>query len=226
MAAEPVAPRIDSQMNITLSEDSTTQIEFADLNVSDLDSAYPEDFTLSLQNGDNYSINQNTLTPNTDFNGMLNVPVVVNDGTEDSNVFSLQVQVTAVNDAPVANDDRIFVEQNSVSVAIDVLINDNDVDRDVLSIDSFSYGGQGQVTISNQQLRYTPAANFSGMESIFYVVSDGTLNDDGTLSVQVNSVTTISNDSGGGSMILLSLLSFLCFSVKLVNHSLCKGNYE
>jgi predicted Zn-dependent protease len=226
MAAEPVAPRIDSQMNITLSEDSTTQIEFADLNVSDLDSAYPEDFTLSLQNGDNYSINQNTLTPNTDFNGMLNVPVVVNDGTEDSNVFSLQVQVTAVNDAPVANNDRISVEQNSVSVAIDVLINDNDVDRDVLSIDSFSYGGQGQVTISNQQLRYTPAANFSGMESIFYVVSDGTLKDDGTLSVQVNSVTTISNDSGGGSMILLSLLSFLCFSVKLVNHSLCKGNYE
>jgi hypothetical protein len=226
MAAEPVAPRIDSQQTITLSEDATTQIEFADLNVSDLDSAYPEDFTLSLQNGDNYSINQNTLTPNTDFNGMLNVPVVVNDGTEDSNVFSLQVQVTAVNDAPVANNDRISVEQNSVSVAIDVLINDNDVDRDVLSIDSFSYGGQGQVTISNQQLRYTPAANFSGMESIFYVVSDGTLKDDGTLSVQVNSVTTISNDSGGGSMILLSLLSFLCFSVKLVNHSLCKGNYE
>jgi predicted Zn-dependent protease len=226
MAAEPVAPRIDSQQTITLSEDATTQIEFADLNVSDLDSAYPEDFTLSLQNGANYSINQKTLTPNMDFNGMLSVSVVVNDGLLDSNVFSLQVQVTAVNDAPVANNDSISVEQNSVSVAIDVLINDNDVDRDVLSIDSFSYSGQGQVTISNQQLRYTPAANFSGMESIFYVVSDGTLTDDGTLSVQVNSVTAASKDSGGGSMMLLSLLSFLCFSVKLVNHSLCKGNYE
>jgi hypothetical protein len=58
------------------------------------------------------------------------------------------------------------------------------------------------------------------------VVSDGTLTDDGTLSVQVNSVTAASKDSGGGSMMLLSLLSFLCFSVKLVNHSLCKGNYE
>jgi predicted Zn-dependent protease len=226
MAAEPVAPRIDSQQTITLSEDATTQIEFADLNVSDLDSAYPEDFTLSLQNGANYSINQKTLTPNMDFNGMLSVSVVVNDGLLDSNVFSLQVQVTAVNDAPVANNDSISVEQNSVSVAIDVLVNDNDVDRDVLSIDSFSYSGQGQVTISNQQLRYTPAANFSGMESIFYVVSDGTLTDDGTLSVQVNSVTAASKDSGGGSMMLLSLLSFLCFSVKLVNHSLCKGNYE
>lgn len=226
MAAEPVAPRIDSQKSISLSEDATTQIDFADLNVSDPDSAYPEDFTLSLQNGSNYSINQHTLTPNTDFNGMLSVPVVVNDGSLDSNVFSLQVQVTAVNDAPVAINDSISVEQNSVSVAIDVLINDNDVDSDVLSIDSFSYSGQGQVAISNQQLRYTPASDFSGMESIFYVVSDGTLTDEGTLSIQVNSVTAASNDSGGGSMMLLSLLSFLCFSVKLVNHSLCKGNYE
>jgi hypothetical protein len=226
MAAEPVAPRIDSQKTISLSEDATTQIDFADLNVSDPDSAYPEDFTLSLQNGANYNINQHTLTPNMDFNGMLSVSVVVNDGILDSNVFSLKVQVTAVNDAPVANNDSISVEQNSVSVAIDVLTNDNDVDSDVLSINSFSYSGQGQVTISNQQLRYTPAADFSGMESIFYVVSDGTLTDEGTLSVQVNSVTVTSNDSGGGSMMLLSLLSFLCFSVKLVNHSLCKGNYE
>jgi hypothetical protein len=226
MTTETVAPKIDSQKTISLSEDTTTQIEFADLNVFDPDSAYPEDFTLSLQNGDNYSINQQTLTPNMDFNGMLSVSVVVNDGTLDSNVFSLQVQVRAVNDAPVANNDNISVEQNSGSVAIDVLINDNDVDRDMLSIDSFSYSGQGQVTISNQQLRYTPASDFSGMESIFYVVSDGTLTDDGTLSIQVNSVMAASNDSGGGSMMLLSLLSFLCFSVKFVNHSLFKGDDE
>jgi hypothetical protein len=226
MTTETVAPKIDSQKTISLSEDTTTQIEFADLNVFDPDSAYPEDFTLSLQNGDNYSINQQTLAPNMDFNGMLSVSVVVNDGTLDSNVFSLQVQVRAVNDAPVANNDNISVEQNSGSVAIDVLINDNDVDRDMLSIDSFSYSGQGQVTISNQQLRYTPASDFSGMESIFYVVSDGTLTDDGTLSIQVNSVMAASNDSGGGSMMLLSLLSFLCFSVKFVNHSLFKGDDE
>ena len=226
MGAEPVAPIITGQKTISLSEDSTTQIDFADLKISDPDSAYPQDFTLSLRNGANYSINQHTLTPNTDFNGTLSVPVVVNDGSIDSNVFSLQVQVTAVNDAPVANNDSMSVEQNSGSVAIDVLINDNDVDRDVLSIDSFSYSGQGQVAVSNQQLIYTPAADFSGIESIFYVVSDGILTDEGTLSVQVNSVTAASNDSGGGSMMLLSLLSFLSFSVKLVNHSLCKGNYE
>jgi hypothetical protein len=226
MAAEPVAPRIDSQKSISLSEDTTTQIDFADLNVSDPDSAYPEDFTLSLQNGNNYSINQHTLTPNKDFNGMLSVPVVLNDGSLDSNVFSLQVQVTAVNDAPVANNDSISVQQNSDTVTIDVLSNDNDEDMDELSIASFSYNGQGQVTLLNQQLRYSPAAGFSGSESVNYIVSDGTLTDEARLTIQVNSLTIAASDSGGGSMMLLSLLSFLCFSVKLVNHSLCKGNYE
>jgi len=226
MAADPVAPRIDSQKSISLSEDTTTQIDFADLNVSDPDSAYPEDFTLSLQNGNNYSINQHTLTPNKDFNGMLSVPVVLNDGSLDSNVFSLQVQVTAVNDAPVANNDSISVQQNSDTVTIDVLSNDNDEDMDELSIASFSYNGQGQVTLLNQQLRYSPAAGFSGSESVNYIVSDGTLTDEARLTIQVNSLTIAASDSGGGSMMLLSLLSFLCFSVKLVNHSLCKGNYE
>jgi hypothetical protein len=141
-------------------------------------------------------------------------------------LFALQVQVTAVNDAPVASNDSISVQQNSASVTIDVLSNDNDVDMDVLSINSFIYNGQGQVAALNQQLTYTPAVGFVGSESIVYVVSDGTLTDEARLTVQVNSVTVASKDSGEGSMMLLSLLSFLCFSVKLVNHSLRKGNYE
>ncbi|MFT4807669.1 MAG: hypothetical protein ACI9LX_000990 [Paraglaciecola sp.] len=226
IAAEPVAPFIDSQKTISISEDSSTQINLTDIKVSDADSAYPEDFTLSIQNGDNYSINQQTLTPNTHFNGILRVLVVVNDGELDSNLFALQVQVTAVNDAPVASNDSISVQQNSASVTIDVLSNDNDVDMDVLSIDSFIYNGQGQVAALNQLLTYTPAMGFSGSESIVYVVSDGILTDEARLTVQVNSVSVASKDSGGGSMMLLSLLSFLCFSVKLVNHSLRKGNYE
>ena len=40
------------------------------------------------------------ITPAADFNGTLTVPVMVNDGTADSNVFTLSVSVTAVNDPP------------------------------------------------------------------------------------------------------------------------------
>jgi hypothetical protein len=228
IGAEPVTPSIDSQNNISLSEDSERKIDFADLNVSDADSAYPQDFTLTIQDGDNFSINQQTLTPNVNFNGVLTVSVVVNDGELNSNVFMLQVQVVAVNDAPAANNETISVQQNSAVTTIDVLSNDSDVDMDTLSIASFSYTGQGQVLVSNQQLIYTPAIGFTGSESIIYVVSDGTLTDEASLTVRVNSATVVSSDSGGGSMLVLSLLSFLCFSVKLYTKatSLCKGSYE
>jgi hypothetical protein len=211
---------------ISLSEDSDRQINFADLNVSDTDSAYPQDFTLTIQSGDNFSINQQTITPDTNFNGTLNVSVVVNDGELNSNVFVLNVQVVAVNDPPIANNDSISVQKNSAPVTINVLSNDDDVDMDMLSIDSFNYTGRGQVVVSNQQLTFTPAMGFSGSESITYVVSDGTLTDQAVVSVQVNSVTVVSSDSGGGSIMLLSFLSFLCFSIRLVHHSLCKGNDE
>jgi hypothetical protein len=228
IGAEPVTPSIDSQNNISLSEDSERQIDFADLNVSDADSAYPQDFTLTIQDGDNFSINQQTLTPNVNFNGVLTVSVVLNDGELNSNVFMLQVQVVAVNDAPVANNETISVQQNSAVTMIDVLSNDSDVDMDTLSIASFSYTGQGQVAISNQQLTYTPATGFTGSETIVYVISDGILTDEASLAVRVNSATVISSDSGGGSILWLSLLSFLCFSVKLYTQatSLCKGSYE
>lgn len=230
IGVDPVAPSIDSQNTITLSEDTQRQIDFADLNVTDPDSVYPEDFTLTLQDGNNYSINQQILIPDVDFDGTLLVPVVINDGGLDSNILTLQVQVVAVNDAPVANDDSVSIQQNSHTTTIDVLNNDVDVDLDTLSIASFTYNGEGQVAVVNEQLTYTPASGFTGSESIVYVVSDGTLTDDASLNLQVISVAVVSGDSGnsaGGSisLVLLSLLAFLCFFIKLYP-SPNKGNYE
>lgn len=222
IGAEPVAPSIISQNTISLDEDSERLIGLADLNVSDADSAYPQDFTLTIQDGENFSINQQTLTPNKDFNGLLTVMVMVNDGALDSNLFALQIQVVAVNDAPIANNDSIAVELNSATTSIDVLNNDSDVDTDALNIDSFSYSGQGQVAIINQQLTYTPAQGFIGSEFITYVVSDGTLTSEATLNVQVNSVPVNSSSSEGGSLWWLSLLSFLCFSARLYTHTTLK----
>jgi hypothetical protein len=222
----PVAT--SDNLAISLNEDSQWQFDFTDFHVTDPDSVYPEDFSLTIQGGNNYSVSQQTLTPDANFNGSLTAAVVVNDGELDSNVLTFQVQVMAVNDAPVANNDTISVQQNSAVTTIDVLTNDTDVDMDDLSIASFSYTGQGQVAVLNQQLTYTPAPGFTGSESIVYVVSDGILTGEASLNVQVNSIPVVSGnsgDSGGGAMLLLSLLSLLCFSVKL-NQSMNKGSYE
>jgi hypothetical protein len=71
--------------------------------------------------------------------------------------------------------------------------------------------------ISNQQLTYTPEVGFSGTDFIVYAVTDGTLMDEAILSIQVNSVTPVSTESGGGSMLLLSFLSFVCLFIKMFN---------
>lgn len=217
-----------SGSTISLNEDSARKIDFSDLSVSDPDSAYPEDFTLTVQDGDNYSISQQVLTPDANFNGALSVSVFVNDGELDSNIITLQIQVIAVNDAPVANDDTLSIQQDQGLTTIDVLANDNDIDMDTLSLASFTYTGQGQVAIQDQQLTYTPAAQFTGSESIVYVVSDGTLTAQASLNIKVSAVVVPPSDSGGGSMLLLSILSFLGFSVKLCARatSRCKDSYE
>ena len=74
---------------------SALTITLADLTVSDPDNSYPADFTLTVQDGVDYMRAGNTITPAAGFNSTLTVPVTVNDGTADSNVFHLSVMVTA-----------------------------------------------------------------------------------------------------------------------------------
>ena len=93
-------PEITDQAALETAEETDLAITLADLTVSDPDNSYPDDFTLAVQDGADYTRVGNTLTPDADFNGTLTVPVTVNDGTADSNVFTLSVTVTAVNDPP------------------------------------------------------------------------------------------------------------------------------
>jgi len=67
-------------------------IALSDLTVTDPDNVYPTEFTLSVQDGSNYSRVGNTITPALEFTGILTVPVTVSDGAMDSAVFFLAVR--------------------------------------------------------------------------------------------------------------------------------------
>ena len=95
------APVITGQEVLSTPEETVLSIMFADLHVTDSDNTYPDEFTLIVQDGANYTRSGATITPVVDFNGELMVPVSVNDGGLDSNVLELTVSVTALNDAPV-----------------------------------------------------------------------------------------------------------------------------
>ncbi|ENY6497132.1 tandem-95 repeat protein [Vibrio parahaemolyticus] len=126
-------------------------------------------------------------TPAENFNGDATITYIVTDGdlTDEAKVT---VTVTPLNDSPVAVDDTVSTQEDTV-VTIDVLPNDSDVDGDKLSIQSASVPeAQGKVEIVDGKLVFTPAENFNGHAEITYTVTDGELTDDAKVTVTVNPV--------------------------------------
>ncbi|HFD4025679.1 TPA: tandem-95 repeat protein, partial [Vibrio parahaemolyticus] len=126
-------------------------------------------------------------TPAENFNGEATITYIVTDGdlTDEAKVT---VTVTPVNDSPVAVDDTVSTQEDTV-VTIDVLTNDTDVDGDKLSIESASVPKeQGTVEVVDGKLVFTPAENFNGDAEITYTVTDGELTDEAKVTVTVNPV--------------------------------------
>ncbi|EGQ9061349.1 tandem-95 repeat protein [Vibrio parahaemolyticus] len=128
-----------------------------------------------------------TYTPNDNYHGTDSFTYIVTSGGV-SESTTVSVDVTPVNDAPVAKDD-IATTQEDTAVTIDVLPNDSDVDGDKLSIESASVPKeQGTVEVVNGKLVFTPAENFNGDAEITYTVTDGELTDEAKVTVTVNPV--------------------------------------
>nr|WP_086376443.1 tandem-95 repeat protein [Vibrio parahaemolyticus] len=128
-----------------------------------------------------------TYTPNDNYVGKDTFTYIVTSGGV-SESTTVEVNVTPVNDAPVAKDD-IATTQEDTAVTIDVLPNDTDVDGDKLSIQSASVPeAQGKVEIVDGKLVFTPAENFNGHAEIIYTVTDGELTDEAKVTVTVNPV--------------------------------------
>ncbi|EHK0063059.1 tandem-95 repeat protein, partial [Vibrio parahaemolyticus] len=128
-----------------------------------------------------------TYTPNDNYHGEDTFTYIVTSG-DVSESTTVEVNVTPVNDAPVAKDD-IATTQEDTAVTIDVLPNDTDVDGDKLSIQSATVPeAQGKVEIVDGKLVFTPAENFNGHAEITYTVTDGQLTDEAKVTVTVNPV--------------------------------------
>ncbi|WP_139128100.1 tandem-95 repeat protein, partial [Vibrio parahaemolyticus] len=128
-----------------------------------------------------------TYTPNDNYQGTDSFTYIVTSGGV-SESTTVSVDVTPVNDAPVAKDDTAITDEDT-PVTIDVLPNDNGIDGDKLSIQSASVPeAQGKVEIVDGKLVFTPAENFNGDAEITYTVTDGELTDAAKVTVTVNPV--------------------------------------
>jgi len=170
---------------LTTTEDTPVQINLSNLLVTDPDNTYPTGFTLSLLSGSNYSFTGNTVTPATDFNGTLTVPVTVNDGTSNSSTFNFKINVTPVNDppkitgqspSPIAIDEDTFVDLGFSNLLV------TDVDNTYPTGFTLIVSGGSNYTVSGT--RITPTANYNGTLTVPVKVNDGSA-DSPTFNVQV-----------------------------------------
>ncbi|WP_458864045.1 tandem-95 repeat protein [Vibrio parahaemolyticus] len=186
-----VAPVVDIKADSTNVVEDTPTI----INVLGNDTFEGKDKVVSLdaengpKNGTVIVNNDGTVTytPNDNYVGKDTFTYIVTSGGV-SESTTVEVNVTPVNDAPVAKDDIATTQEDTV-VTIDVLSNDTDVDGDKLSIQSASVPeAQGKVEIVDGKLVFTPAENFNGHAEIIYTVTDGELTDEAKVTVTVNPV--------------------------------------
>ncbi|WP_337842696.1 Ig-like domain-containing protein [Rheinheimera sp.] len=112
-------------------------------------------------------------TPEKDFNGSDSLGYIAKDAELSSDAATISIEVTAVNDNPVATDDSFSlqrVDTNQYQLA--VLANDSDVDGDTLTIDGASTS-VGTVVFNAQGLTLTVPDLYVGPVSLRYTVTDG-----------------------------------------------------
>ncbi|HTH56848.1 MAG TPA: Ig-like domain-containing protein [Cyclobacteriaceae bacterium] len=126
-----------------------------------------------------------TYIPNLNYNGSDSFTFKVNDGTVDSNMATVSITVTAVNIAPVANNQNVTTPEDT---ALGIIISANDVDGDPLTY-SYTQPAHGTVTGSGTNLTYTPTANFNGNDSFTFKANDGIFDSNvATVSITVTPV--------------------------------------
>ncbi|MSU31558.1 MAG: tandem-95 repeat protein [Pedosphaera sp.] len=125
-------------------------------------------------------------TPDADTTGSDSFTYTVNDGLLDSALSTVAIEVTAVNDAPVANSLTVEAVEDTESA---VVLAGSDVDRDALSYTIVLEPVNGKLTGTAPNLVYTPNLDVSGADSFTYKINDGTADSDvATVSITVAAV--------------------------------------
>ncbi len=115
-------------------------------------------------------------TPAADYHGSDSFTYRASDGTATSNLATVAITVTSVNDAPTAaNDAYTTAEDTQLTVEPPgVLDNDSDPEGDTLTAAVESGPAHGMLSLNaDGSFSYTPVANFNGADSFAYRASDG-----------------------------------------------------
>ncbi len=136
-----------------------------------------------------------TYTPDENYFGTDSFTYTVSDGNGGMASASVDVTVSPVNDAPVADDDTASTAEDTALLIdpADLLAGDSDVDGNTLVVSAVGSATNGTVELLTDgpeagKIRFVPAPNYNGAGASFeYTVSDGDLTDVGLVTVTVTS---------------------------------------
>ncbi len=149
---------------------------------SDNDPLSIDSFDSTSANGGNITVDGNNFiyTPAEGFTGVDTFTYTISDGKGGTSTATITITVengvpvdNDSNNIPVATDDNINTPVNT-PITVDVLENDSDKDGDPITIDSFDSpsSNSGTVSLDQDQLVYTPPADFSGIDTFTYTITD------------------------------------------------------
>jgi VCBS repeat-containing protein len=117
-----------------------------------------------------------TYKPNANYFGADTFTYRATDGEADSNVATVTINVTPVNDAPVAQGIVVSTKEDEAAAAIDLLgaVSDIDTATQNIAVSIVSTPTRGTLVANpNGTYTYTPDANYFGPDSFTYKASDG-----------------------------------------------------
>ncbi|MCP4224181.1 MAG: tandem-95 repeat protein [Actinomycetia bacterium] len=103
---------------------------------------------------------------------------------------TLAVEVTPVDDPPVAVNDTLTAYENTPA-DLDVLANDSDIDGDPLTIVSLTDVVGGTATTDGATVTFIPSPRYFGPAALTYTISDGTTSAQAIVDLTVIDITSI-----------------------------------
>ncbi|MBP9501349.1 MAG: tandem-95 repeat protein, partial [Candidatus Promineofilum sp.] len=112
-----------------------------------------------------------TYTPNSNYNGPDSFTFQIFDGTDYSNVATISITVTPVNDAPTANPQSVNVVEDTPTI---ITLTGSDPDGNALTFSIVTPPVNGTLSGTGADRTYTPNPNYTGPDSFTFKVNDVT----------------------------------------------------
>ena len=169
-------PPIATNDNVTVAEDSGPNTINVQNNDSDPDG---NSFTTSILSGPSHgtaTTNGNTITytPNSNYNGPDTITYVICDNGTPSlcDTAIVVINVTPVNDPPVAINDAASMNEDGGTITINVQNNDSDPEGNSFTTSILNGPSNGSASTNGNTINYTPDPNFNGIDTLTYVICD------------------------------------------------------